>query len=94
MGLRKFAERAGLDAGNAPHDCRGLSEAEPLPLDPGDDLAGRIVRRCSLRLLDRAPPRLLNIVYVGASGRRHAQRQSQQRVQRCPVVFRVRTMAW
>jgi hypothetical protein len=43
--LSRFAERIGLDGGNAltPQLAAALTEAEPLPLDPGDDLAGQIV---------------------------------------------------
>ncbi len=44
--LSKFAERAGLDVGNtlSPELSTALQEAEPLPLNPGDDLAGKLVK--------------------------------------------------
>lgn len=65
--LRKFAERAGLDAGSALSTKldEALGEAEPLPLDPGDDLAGRIVKAMQHNNYWIARhPDCVNIVYV------------------------------
>jgi Putative peptidoglycan binding domain len=44
--VRTFAERAGLDSGDkiTPELVRALQRGDPLPLAPGDDLAGRIVK--------------------------------------------------
>ncbi|MGE0035965.1 MAG: peptidoglycan-binding domain-containing protein [Xanthobacteraceae bacterium] len=65
--LRRFAERAGLDAGNglSAKLSAALGAAEPLPLDPGDDFAGRIVKAMQHNNYWIARhPDCANIVYV------------------------------